>query len=649
MRAYHRYIYSVITLCMFVHSVHGCGLAMVRLLKPLFYYTQKYGTPAWGLHAVCSLMEEQRNRGQDGAGLVVLKKDMQPGQQYQRRIRFAGQHAIDQLCAHVFKDLCQLDAQADDDTCKQQSRFLGEMYLGHVRYGTYGENAIGQCQPYRIKHTVASKRFALAGNFNMTNTKALFDDLICRGYALNKQADTFVMLEQIRCQLEREHDFLMAEVMARSTDRLTGQELMKAVSEEVDMVRVLRAAAKKWDGGYVFGGMLGNGDMFVCRDPAGIRPGFYYMNDEVFAAASERAALCSVFDIEPDQVLPIPHGHVLALKANGRFEQAPFTRLLPEKQCSFEHIYFSRAHDIAFYNERKQLGAQLAERVLNAIDWDLAHAVFTYIPNSSESAFIGLVAQAEQLARERKMREVWQKCQAHTITLEDVMQDLNVRVRADTIVFKNQKLRTFISEGSTRSNLIARLYDITKGSVAPTDTLVAIDDSIVRGMTLKHSILTQLIRLNPKRIIIVSSAPPVLYPDCYGIDISSLERFIGFQAAVALTKERGNEQLLKTIEQACYEQEKLDPAQMRNCLQALYDQFSLQELEDKVAALVAAEHPAWHGRISIIYQPLEGLRNVMPASCGDWYFSGEYPTPGGYAVLNKSVINWVEGKQQRAY
>ncbi len=649
MKAYTKHISLVCCLSVFSQTLFGCGLAMVRLLKPLSYYNEQYGNIAWGLHSMCSLMEGQRNRGQDGAGVVALKLNMPPGVKYQSRIRFAGQNAIDRVFSHVLKDVHTLQPEQHEMVCKDQCRFLGEVYLGHVRYGTYGENEIGQCQPYRTKHNIASKRFSLAGNFNMTNAKDLFQDLVYRGLNLDRQADTFIMLEQIRCQLDREHEYLRSEITSRSFDRMTGKELMQKISDEIDLVRVLRAASRKWDGGYVFGGVLGNGDSFVCRDPAGIRPGYYYMNDEVFAAASERAALCSAFDVDPGEIAPIKPGHVIVLKADGRFEQTQFTSLLPVKECTFERIYFSRAHDVDIYNERKKLGAQLAERVLDALDWDVQNAVFTFIPNSSEPAYFGLVSRVEELVRMRHMNNVWKKHTDNTINFEDITNIANMRVRADRLVFKNQKLRTFIAEGSTRSNLIARLYDVTKGAVKSTDTLIAVDDSIVRGMTLQHSILTQLIRLKPKRIIVVSSAPPILYPDCYGIDMSNLQKFIGFRAAVALIKERGNEQLLKDIEQACLAQEHKKPSEMRNLLASLYDQFSLQELEEKIAELVYPQNEDWQGEIKIIYQTVDKLHEAINGHHGDWYFTGNYPTTGGYKVLNQSFINWAQGKNKRAY
>lgn len=649
MKTHVKCLYFISHLLFLFDTVHGCGLAMLRLLKPLSYYKEQYDNIAWGLHGISSLMEEQRNRGQDGAGIVALKLNMPPGLKYQNRIRFAGKNAMDRVFAHVLHDTHLLKDKQPVMDAKQRCRFLGEAYLGHVRYGTYGANEVGQCQPYRIKHNVASKRFSFAGNFNMTNAPELFNDLVHRGFSLNKKADTFIMLEQIRCQLEREHDYLKADILSRSYDRLTGQELMQKVSDEIDLVRVLRAASRKWDGGYVFGGILGNGDIFVCRDPAGIRPGYYYMNDEVFAAASERAALCSVFDVNPDEVDAIKPGHVIVLKADGRFEQTQFTSLLPVKECTFERIYFSRAHDVDIYTERKKLGAQLAERVLDALDWDVEHAVFTFIPNSSEPAFLGLVSEVEKLVRTRHMANLWKKHTDNTIDYDDIEDVAQMRVRADHLVFKNQKLRTFISEGASRPNLIARLYDVTKGSIKPTDTLIAVDDSIVRGMTLQHSILTQLIRLNPKRIIIVSSAPPILYPDCYGIDMSNLQKFIGFQAAIALTQERGNQQLLDEIKEICLGQQHKNASEMVNAVRQLYSQFSLQELETKIAELVYPIHEKWQGEVKIIYQTVDKLHEAITQHDGDWYFTGDYPTPGGFKVLNTSFINWAEGKDKRAY
>jgi amidophosphoribosyltransferase len=607
---------------------HECGLALVRLRKPLDYYQNFYGDSRWGIDALCTLIEEQRNRGQDGAGIAVMKFDMPPGELYLRRTRFAGQDAVDKLLHAVLTQLELTSTYGHDiATLKHDVEFLGEIYLGHVRYGTYAQNNLLCCQPYICKNSVASKTFALAGNFNMSNARELCEQLVEYGLCPTSESDTQVILELISYYLAEEHT--RQEIICSAVH---AKERADTIAQNIDIVSVLGKASASWDGGYVFAGILGNGDTFICRDPAGIRPGFFYIGDDVIAAASERTALAHAFSIEPEQIQELKPAHVLVIKKDGQYYESQFTEPIALRRCSFERIYFSRSNDPAIYEERKALGKNLAPRVLDALDNNLEQVIFTYVPNSSESAFIGLIAELNQLVRQQKI-----------ITGTD-------GVRVEKLIHKNQRLRTFIANDNNRHNLVARLYSMTKGIVKPEHTLVVLDDSIVRGTTLRKSIIAELIALNPKRIIFVSSAPPVMYPDCYGIDMSQIGHFIAFQAAIALLKEQGQKSIIADINALCMAQKNMHPSCISNYVQKLYEAFTLEELSVKIAELVRpADTLKWHGKIDIIYQTIDGLHAAMPDYSGDWYFTGNYPTPGGYKVLNTSYMQWYQGLETRAY
>lgn len=611
---------------------HECGVAVVRLRKPLAYYSAQYGDVAWGMNKLMTLMDKQRNRGQDGAGVAVVKFDIPSGQEYLHQVRAAGDDALDHLYDQIFKELHQIKEKTA--SAIKQNPYLGEAMLGHLRYATHSSCDFKFCQPFVHVDTVACKHFALAGNFNMTNTQSLFNQLHKWGLSLTTESDTHVILEMIAYYLDREYQNITQQAQEK-----------EAISEQIDLARVLKKAATLWDGGYVFAGMLGNGDAFICRDPAGIRPGYYYLNDEVFAAASERVALMDAFDISEDKILPIKPGHVLVIKKSGEISETPFTSPLPEKQCSFERIYFSRASDPLIYQQRKALGKNLAARVYEAIGGDLEHAIFTYVPNSSICAFQGLVEEINRIARQSLLEEMLSKQKFDDEELEKLVQ---AQARTEYLVAKNQKMRTFISNDQKRDNLVAQLYGVTKGIVTPRDTLVVIDDSIVRGTTLKESLVRKLMSLKPKKIVIVSSAPPVMYPDCYGIDISQFGRFIAFQAAVSLLKERNEMHVLKEIEALCMKQNYLPPHKLTNEIKKLYDRFTLEEISHKVAELIKPAD-AKGVQIQVIYQTIDGLHKSMPGYDGDWYFTGEYPTPGGYQVLNTSYLNWCEHLDCRAY
>jgi amidophosphoribosyltransferase len=632
---------------------HHCGLAFLRLRQPLRYYVERYGDPAWGLRRLYLLMEKQHNRGQDGAGVAVVKFNMPPGAEYIKRVRSEKHNAIERVFDIVMEDIHALDDtdldRLSDADLKLRGAYLGEVYLGHLRYGTHSENALAYCHPYLRRNNTASRNLALAGNFNMTNSQELFEQLLEYGLSPTGDSDTQVVLERLGFCLDREHQHLRSTMGPESFLGLDGRQLAEETSRELDPVRILNKASEAWDGGYVFVGLIGNGDAFVCRDPSGIRPAYYYIDEEVVAAASERTALAHVFDVDPDRTEPLARAHALVVKRDGRIDHLPFTEPLPQQSCTFERIYFSRGSDPAIYEERKALGHQLAPRVLDSLGDDLEHAVFAYIPNTAEAAFVGLTEEVDRLARRHRVDELWQRVEAGTAKRSDLERFLNGRIRTEKVAFKDQRLRTFITHDAARRDLVLHVYDITRGVVGPDDTLVVLDDSIVRGTTLRESIITALSRLNPKRIVVVSSAPPIQYPDCYGIDMSQLGRFIAFEAAVALLYDRGEEQLLEEIEQRCRDQERLDAENMVNHVTAIYERFTLDEISAKIAELVRPRDIEWGGRVEIIYQSVEGLRVAIPNHAGVWYFTGEYPTPGGNRVVNNSYLDWRRGHLGRAY
>jgi amidophosphoribosyltransferase len=627
---------------------HECGLAFVRLRKPLHYYQEQYGDAAWGLRKTYLLMQKQYNRGQDGAGLAVVKFDMPAGDPFLLRVRSDKHNAIERIFDAITQDTEKLIEAITVETeldAKRSCRFLGEAYLGHLRYGTHSGNSMAMCHPFIRKSNIASRNIALAGNFNMTNSGELFKQLIAYGLDPVGDNDTQVILEKISHFLNDEHERLVKKHHA-----LEGRELASTVSEELDLGRMLKKAAQYWDGGYVFASLVGNGDTFICRDPAGIRPAFMYVNDEVVACASERGALANVFNVEPDEIQQVQPGHIVLVKRNGTIEDVEFTKPLELRQCSFERIYFSRGNDPLIYKQRKRLGANLAPRILKVLGSDIDRAFFSYIPNTAETCFLGLLEAVGGALRTIEADIIWDKIQDGSVTREDLTKLNHTRVQAELIAHKDQRLRTFITHDAARRDLVSHIYDITRGLIAKDDTLVVVDDSIVRGTTLRESIITSLSQLNPKRIVIVSSAPPIMYPDCYGIDMSQIGKFIAFEAAIALTKDAGNQELLDEIATKCKEQEQLQTSKMQNAVKTLYDQFSLKEISCKIAELVLPQNLAWKGQLDVIYQDVHGLRAAMPDYTGDWYFTGDYPTPGGNAVVNRAYLNWHGGDDAtRAY
>ncbi len=632
---------------------HECGLVCVRLRRPLSHYLEKYGDPLWGLRRLYLLMEKQRNRGQDGAGIAVAKFNMKPGDPYLLRYRSADVNPTEAVFKHVFRNIRRLKKldphDFDERRAKKAIEFLGEVYIGHLRYGTHSGYGVRMGQPYIRRHNQPSRNLAIAGNFNMTNAPELFEKLVEYGLHPAGDSDTQVVLEKLSYSLDQEHETLHAQMGPGSLRNMEGQELAELVSRDLDVARVLRRASAVWDGGYAFIGLFGNGDAFVCRDPAGIRPGFWFQNEEVVATASERSALVTVFDVSPDEVHAIKPAHAVIIKRDGSIDEIAFAEPTERRECTFERVYFSRGNDRDIYQERKTLGKQLAPRVLDAIDWDVENTVFSFIPNTAETAFIGLTQEIERLVQQRRADQLWERIESGTVKREDLSYYMNGRPRIENAAHIDQKVRTFITRDLGRSEIVSHVYDITPGVVNSSDTLVVIDDSIVRGTTLRDSIITMLSRLNPKRIIVASSAPPIRYPDCYGIDMSQLGRFIAFEAAVSLLRDRGDTALLGEIEKRCREQAGLPPTLMKNQVATLYDQFTLEEISAKVAELVRADGLEWPGEIRVIYQTIEGLRASMPGYTGDWYFTGRYPTPGGYKVLNTAYLNWIDKVDMRAY
>jgi len=633
---------------------HNCGLAMIRLLKPIEHYAQAYGDPSWGLRKLFLLMEKQHNRGQDGAGIGVARFDMPPGRAFLNAYRSDRHNAIERVFDEAMSDVFAIP---EDELCsrpapqlKATCEYLGEVMIGHLRYGTHSGAGEQFCHPYVRSSTVPSRTLALAGNFNMTNSTELFEQLVSDGLHPVGDSDTQVILERLAFALDTEHDHLASSLGPEGLFvQLKGRELAERVAHELDLQQVFERAAKDWDGGYAFVGLLGSGDAFACRDPAGIRPIFVLKTDDIVAMASERAALMTVFDATPDQVHAVKPGHVVLIRKDGRFDELPFTKALPLKQCTFERVYFSRGNDPDIYQERKRLGRNLAPRVLEALGDDFDRSVFSYIPNTAEPAYLGLVEEIERLTVERHTDELWRRVEAGTLSKADLERSLNQRVRTEKIAHKDQRLRTFITHDSARRDLVSHVYDRTHGSVKPGDVLVVVDDSIVRGTTLRESIIMMLAKLNPSRIVMVSSAPPIQYPDCYGIDMSQLGRFIAFEAAVALLHDRGEAHVLEEVHDRCKEQAGRDAELMQNQVREIYNRFTLDELSQKIAELVRSPHLEWNGRIDVVYQSVEGLRDAMPGFEGDWYFTGDYPTPGGFRVVNRAYLKWWKKDEGRAY
>ncbi len=627
---------------------HNCGLAFLRLKRPLSYYRRKYGAPAWGLDILQLLMIKQRNRGQDGAGLGVVKFDMPMGHPYLQRERTADPDPTQALFGSIRRRL-ELQPPPDDDESdgdlKCRLDFLGELYVGHLRYGTFGEDGISSCHPYVRHSNWASRSLLVAGNFNLTNADQIFEKLVSYGLRPVGVSDTLTVLEKIGHFLDVENRRQFERITTDHPD-IAGAALAAELESSIDLRRVLAAASKDWDGGYVFAGLIGCGIGFICRDPNGIRPAFYYENDEVVVAASERPAITTIFDVQPGEVHEVPPGHVLVvprdISAGTRVEA--FAEPAPHRHCTFERVYFSRGNDPDIYRERKRLGASLATPALDAVDWDFQHTVFSFIPNTAETAFLGLIEELEHLHRARAVEVIWQHAQQGMLTREAIEAALAHGPRVEKAAHKDQKLRTFISQAEARNSLVRHVYDITRETLNPGDSLVVLDDSIVRGTTLRDSIVTMLARLNPARLVVLSSAPPIRYPDCYGIDMSQLGRFVAFEAAVAIRRRRNQAALMEEVYRDCKAQENAPLGSHRNHVARIYDGISDAELSEMIAELIRPRSIPWQGELRIVYQTIDGLHNAMPRHTGDWYFTGNYPTPGGYKVLNTAYINYFENR-----
>ncbi len=624
---------------------HECGIALVRLLKPLSFYQEKYGTAFYGLNKLHLLMQKQRNRGQDGAGIATIKLDSQPGSRYISRKRSNSPQAIREIFDGIhshFKDLSP-EQLKDTEYLKQNFPYLGELMMGHLRYGTHGVNSIESVHPFLRQNNFINRNLVLAGNFNLTNVDELFDELVTLGQYPKEKSDTITVMEKIG-------HFLDDEVQRLHTwhkpDGYTNQQINDLIAENLDIQRLLRRASKKFDGGYVMVGMIGHGDSFVMRDPNGIRPAYYYQDDEVVAVASERSALQTTFDLHISQLREIKPAHALIVKKNGKVSELPFTDVKERKSCSFERIYFSRGTDRDIYIERKKLGELLAKPVLEAIQYDFEHTVFAFVPNTAESAFFGLreglVSELNELKRE-KILALGKK-----ISGEEVDTILNSTLRIEKLVVKDEKQRTFIADDASRSEMVAHIYDVTYGIVNnDIDTLVLLDDSIVRGTTLRDSIIAITARLKPKKIIILSSAPQIRYPDCYGIDMSKMGEFVAFQALVNLLKRDNQSNLLQAAYEKSKAQEHFAKDKTENVLQPVYALYTDKDISDEIANIITP--PNIKPDIEVIYQTLDGLHQACPDYTGDWYFSGNYPTPGGNRVVNRAFMNYMEKKNERAY
>lgn len=627
---------------------HECGIALLRLLKPLEYYQQKYGTPFYGLHKMYLLMEKQHNRGQDGAGIANIKLDMQPGERYIGRVRSNDSQPIQDIFKQINSHINELlkshpEAKADVQALKKLIPYLGEVYLGHVRYGTFGKNSIENVHPFLRENNWIYRNLILAGNFNLTNVNELFNKLVELGQHPIAKTDTITVMERIGHFLDNEVEECYRRL---KQEGISKREASPLIMEQLDMVKVLKRAAARWDGGYAMAGIVGHGVSFVIRDPAAIRPAYYYKDDEVVVVASERAVIQTAFNAPFEQVEELPAGAAILIKRDGSSQIEQILEPTERKACSFERIYFSRGSDQEIYLERKKLGALLLPQVLRSIDNDLKNTVFSYIPNTAETSFYGLIEAVSEDLNQKKKQQILQ--QGATLNEACLNEILSVRPRIEKVAIKDVKLRTFITEDAGREDMVAHVYDITYGSVRKhEDNLVIIDDSIVRGTTLKKSILNILNRLEPKKITVLSSAPQIRYPDCYGIDMARLEDLIAFEATLALHKDAGTYGVVEAIYKKCLAQKNKPDEEIINYVKELYAPFTTEQISLKITELLRPE--AMQCDLDIIFQSVENLHKACPKNLGDWYFTGDYPTVGGNRVVNQAFINFYEGNKQRAY
>ncbi len=622
---------------------HECGVAMLRLLKPLDFYYKKYGTPFYGLNKMYLLMEKQHNRGQDGAGLANVKLDTPAGKRYISRTRSVAVNPIQDVFSQIHKHFEKLNQKqlSNSSWMKNNLPFSGELFLGHLRYGTYGRNTIEQCHPFLRQNNWKTRNLVLAGNFNMTNVDELFQQLLDLGQHPKQKADTVTILEKIGHFLDDAND----EIYNKHKTKSSKKEITDKIIKELDIEKILINSAKHWDGGYVMCGLLGHGDAFALRDPNGIRPAYYYHDEEIVVVASERPVIQTSFNVSSAHINEIQRGSALIIQKDGKVYHKQIRKPLEEKACSFERIYFSRGNDESIYNERLNLGKMVFPKVLSAINNDLKNTVFSYIPNTAEVSYFGLLKGCQDHLNQIKVKKI--KALGEKPSDKDISEIMKISPRAEKIAIKDAKLRTFITSDDTRDDLVAHIYDITYGTVKKTDNLVIIDDSIVRGTTLKKSIISILDRLNPKKIIIVSSAPQIRYPDCYGIDMAKMGDFIAFQAAVSLLKDQKKEHILQDVYNKCKEQENLPKEKMKNFVKEIYESFSANDISKKISQLLTPSEIK--SDVEIIYQGIEDLHKACPKHLGDWYFTGDYPTPGGVKVVCKAFMNYIEGRNERAY
>lgn len=626
---------------------HECGIAVIRLLKPLEYYHQKYGTAFYGVNKMYLMMEKQHNRGQDGAGFASIKFDIPPGYRYISRKRSNAAMPIQDIFSYINTEINQYfsehpEYKEDVQAQKLHMPFIGELLLGHVRYGTFGKNSVESVHPFLRQNNWMHRNLILAGNFNMTNTTELFNSLIELGMHPKEKADTITVLEKIGHFLD---DAVLKLYKKAKNKGMSKVEASPYIAHKLNLFKILRKSSKNWDGGYTMAGLLGHGDCFVLRDPAGIRPAFYYHDDEVVVVASERPVIQTVFNVPVESIAELDPGAALVVKKSGQFKIEQIIEPLEKKACSFERIYFSRGSDVDIYQERKTLGKLIMPDVLKAINYDTQNTVFSYIPNTAETSFFGMVEAAQDELNKQKNDTILKE--RKTLNKERLEEILSYKLRTEKIAVKDVKLRTFITEDSSRDDLVAHVYDITYGVIRPEDTLVIIDDSIVRGTTLKKSILKILDRLHPKKIVVVSSAPQIRYPDCYGIDMARLENLIAFEAALALLRESGREQLIEEVYHKCKNQVQLDDHEVVNHVKEIYAPFTDEEIADKISELLTLAD--MRAEVKIIFQSVKNLHIACPNHTGDWYFTGNYPTPGGNRVVNRAYINFFEKNDERPY
>ena len=615
---------------------HECGIALIRLLKPLDFYQKKYGTKSFGINKMYLMMEKQHNRGQDGAGFATVKINAKPGQKYIYRERSSAKQPIQEVFSRVNEKIINLDKN------EENIPFHGELLLGHVRYGTFGQNNIESVHPFLRQNNWTHRNLIVAGNFNMTNNEELFENLVKLGQHPKSKVDSVTVMEKIGHFLD---DAVHKIYRDLKKEGYTKKEASPLIEKRLKISKILKKASKDWDGGYAMAGLLGHGDAFVLRDPNAIRPAYYFKNEEVVVVASERPVIQTVFNTSFESIQELEAGHSIVIKKSGKVAVLPILEKKERRACSFERIYFSRGSDKEIYFERKKLGELIFPEIVKALNGDLINTVFSYIPNTAETSFFGVVQQAQKHITDQSVKQVMESKNA--LSNDTLKKLFSLKPRIEKVAIKDAKLRTFIADDANRDELVAHVYDVTYGSIKKTDTLVIIDDSIVRGTTLQKSILKILDRLSPKKVIVVSSAPQIRYPDCYGIDMAKMEDFIAFRAAINLLKNQGKEGLIKKVYQDCLKELKLPAYKMKNRVCQIYSDFSDEEISGQISTMLKEKDIK--AEIQVIFQPVKNLHKACPKNLGDWYFTGNYPTPGGNKVVNQAFINYFEGSGKRAY